>query len=280
MTTFIAERHTENTMETMHATPERNRISTGYRPLDEALHGGYPDSYAVLLSSPSCDERDLLTRRFLESEAEVGLTICLTRDFGRVADLAASYRDNFYVVVCNGSEAVPGVRNVVQTPGCNDLCSVNIAVSSILRRAESHLFDRQPRKLVIDMISDVLLSRRAVTTSRWLWDLIVRMKARGFTILGVFNPKMHPQEDAQAILELFDGHISIEQRESDGGSRRLARVRKMYACAYDRSYVELDRDDLMRSPRHLGQPEPYPLPPPTPTGRQQGVPVILRTLEK
>jgi len=120
---------------------------------------------------------------------------------------------------------------------------------------------RWPKKLVIDLISDVLLSRRAVTTRSWLWDLIVRMKARGFTILGVFNPEMNPTEDAQAILELFGGHISIEQRESDGGSRRLARVRKMYAFMYDRSKVELDFDDLMGPPRHMSQSESYPQPP-------------------
>jgi len=92
------------------------------------------------------------------------------------------------------------------------------------------------------------------------------MKARRFTILGVFNPEMHPTEDAQAILELFDGHISIEQRESDGGSRRLARVRKMYAFVYDRSNVELDFDDLIRPPRHTSQSESFPQPPPAPLG--------------
>ena len=112
----------------------------------------------------------------------------------------------------------------------------------------------------------MLLSRRAVTTRSWLWDLIVRMKARGFTILRVFNMEMHPTEDAQAILELFDGHISIEQRESDGGSRRLARVRKMYAFVYDCSNVELDCDDLMGPPRHMSQSEFYPQPPLAPPG--------------
>jgi len=241
----------------MHATLERPRVSTGYGPLDEVLRGGYPDSYAFILSSPSCDERDLLLRRFLESEAEGGLSICLTRDFGEVADLAAAYPDS-YAVVCHVPELVSGMRNVFQIPWYDDLFSVNIAVSSILQRVGPHLSGRWPKKLVIDLISDMLLSRRAVTTRSWLWDLIARMKARRFTILGVFNPEMHPTEDAQAIIELFDGHISIEQRESDGGSRRLARVRKMYAFVYDRSYVELDCNDLMGPPRHMSQSESYP----------------------
>jgi len=178
MTIPIAKRQTANATETMHATPERPRVSTGYGSLDEVLRGGYPDSYAFLLSSPSCNERDLLLRRFLESDAEGGLTICLTRDLGKVADLAVAYPDSFYAVVCHVPELVSGMRNVFQIPWYDDLFSVNIAVSSILPRAGPHLSGRWPRKLVIDLISDVLLSRRAVTTRSWLWDLIVRMKAR------------------------------------------------------------------------------------------------------
>ena len=131
----IAERHTANATETMHATPERARVSTRYGLLDEVLRGEYPDSYAFLLSSPSCDERDLLLRWFLESEAEGGLTICLTRDFGKVTDLAVMYPDSFYVVVCHVPELVSGMRNVFQIPWYDDLFSVNIAVSSILQRA-------------------------------------------------------------------------------------------------------------------------------------------------
>lgn len=246
MTTIQAESPAPNKAPTSHLASGRDRVSTGYPPLDRALHGGYPDGYAILLSSPSCDERDLLLRRFLESEAENGPTIYLTKDFSRVADLATAYRDSFYVVVCHGSDRAPGVENVVQTPASDDLCSINIAVSSILRKAEPHLFDRRPRKLVIDLISDVLLSRRAVTTRNWLWDLIVRMKARGFTILGILNPWMHPSKDVQALLELFDGHLSIGERRSDGGPRKLAKISKMYACEYDGSDVELDLDDLMR----------------------------------
>ncbi|RLC71340.1 MAG: hypothetical protein DRI26_05330, partial [Chloroflexi bacterium] len=172
-------------------------MSTGYKPLDEALHGGYPAGYAILFSSHEGDERDLLLRRFLEVDVGRGLTICLTKTFERVADLAAAHRDSFYVVVCHGSERVPKMRNVLQVPGCDDLCSMNIAVSKILRRA-FRLRGGRPRKLVVDLISDVLLSRGAATTRSWLWDLIVRVKARGFTILGAFNPAMHPSEDSQA----------------------------------------------------------------------------------
>jgi len=47
-----------------------HRIATGYEDLDNLLFGGIPDRYAVILTSSSCDERDLLIKRFLESGAK------------------------------------------------------------------------------------------------------------------------------------------------------------------------------------------------------------------
>ncbi|MFB0502932.1 MAG: FIST N-terminal domain-containing protein, partial [Candidatus Bathyarchaeia archaeon] len=41
------------------------RISTGYEDLDSLLFGGIPENYAVVLTSHSCDERNLLIERFL-----------------------------------------------------------------------------------------------------------------------------------------------------------------------------------------------------------------------
>jgi len=268
MTSLVADGPPADAEQLLTATRERGRISTGHRPLDVALHGGYPDGYAILLSSPSCDERDLLLRRFLEADADRGLTIYLTRDFGRVADLAAAHRESFYVAVCNGSEGVPDAGNVAQAPMCDDLCSMNIAISTILGRIQPQMLVRWPRRFVIDLLSDVLLSRRAVVTRSWLWNLLVRMKARGFTILAVLNPRMHPPEDAQAMLELFDGHIAIEERASDVGPKRSATVRMMYACEYDRSEVLLDRDVLMRPLRPSARSEPHPRLPWTTHGRR------------
>lgn len=43
------------------------RVSTGYKDLDSLLLGGIPENYAIILTSPSCDEKDLLIKRFLEA---------------------------------------------------------------------------------------------------------------------------------------------------------------------------------------------------------------------
>ena len=44
-----------------------SHITTGYEELNDLLYGGIPRDYAVLLTSPSCDERDLLIKSFLAS---------------------------------------------------------------------------------------------------------------------------------------------------------------------------------------------------------------------
>lgn len=43
------------------------RIATGHEGLDDLLFGGIPENCQVILTSPSCDEKDLLIRSFLES---------------------------------------------------------------------------------------------------------------------------------------------------------------------------------------------------------------------
>ena len=46
------------------------RVPTGYRELDRLLIGGIPENYPVILTSPFCDERDLLIKQFLEKGVE------------------------------------------------------------------------------------------------------------------------------------------------------------------------------------------------------------------
>ena len=49
-----------------------SRVATGHVDLDKLLYGGIPPNYSVVLTSPSCDERDMLVKSFLETGAEKG----------------------------------------------------------------------------------------------------------------------------------------------------------------------------------------------------------------
>ncbi len=48
------------------------RVSTGFADLDKLLFGGIPENYAVILESPSSDERELLIKKFLEAGVKKG----------------------------------------------------------------------------------------------------------------------------------------------------------------------------------------------------------------
>ena len=93
-------------------------------------------------------------------------------------------------------------------------------------------------------MSDVLLQHHAVTTRKWLGALLPDLKARGFTTLAVVNPEMHPLEEVQAILGLFEGEIRISERETTEGLEKTLRIRRLYNQRYLESELVLTREKL------------------------------------
>jgi hypothetical protein len=77
-------------------------VSTGYADLDKSLYGGIPPNYAVVLTSPSCDERDLLVKSYLETGAKKGeVAFYVTINPGSAKTLAEEFQSNFFLFVCN-----------------------------------------------------------------------------------------------------------------------------------------------------------------------------------
>ncbi len=72
-----------------------------------------------------------------------------------------------------------------------------------------------------------MLVHKRTTTRKWLSQLLPRLNNLGFTVLAALNPEMHPPSDVQAILDLFDGHIELTQREIENTPRMILRIRKM-----------------------------------------------------
>jgi hypothetical protein len=101
-----------------------------------------------------------------------------------------------------------------------------------------------PKRACIEIISDVLLQHHAVQTRRWLTDLITEMKSRGFTTLAVMNPKMHPSEEFNAILDLFDGEINIYEKEIQKGPDKFLKIKKMTNQKYLRDELFLNKERL------------------------------------
>jgi KaiC/GvpD/RAD55 family RecA-like ATPase len=210
-----------------------DRVTTGFKDLDSLLFGGLPKNYAVALTSPSCDERDMLIKRFLEAGARNGqVTFYVTVDPGSAKSLAEEFQSNFYLFICSPRadtmiESIETLPNVFKLKGVENLTEISIALTKALGTLDASL--NGPRRACLGIISDVLLQHHAVQTKRWLSDLIPELRSKGFTTLAVMNPQMLPPEEVQAILELFEGEISIHEKE---GLRKTVRIQKMYNQKY------------------------------------------------
>jgi len=222
-------------------------VSTGIAGLDKLLYGGIPPNYAVLLTSPSCDERDLLIRSFLETGAKKGeVTFYVTIDPGAAKPLAEEFQSNFYLFVCNpqADALVREAPNVFKLRGVENLTDIGIALTSAIHKLDPSL--KGSRRICISLLSDLLLQHHAVQTRRWLTTLITELKSNGFTILATMNPRIHPQQELEAILDLFEGEINIYEKETEKGLEKYLKIKKMSNQKYLDSELLLRREDLQK----------------------------------
>jgi KaiC/GvpD/RAD55 family RecA-like ATPase len=221
------------------------RITTGYEDLDNLLLGGIPENYAVVLTSPSSDERELLIKRFLEAGTRKGeITFYITVEPGIGRALAEEFPSTFYLFVCNprADVMIKSLPNVFKLKGVESLTDIDIALIKSFRMLDASLSG--PRRACIEIISDVLLQHHAVTTRKWLSGLLQDLRSKGFTTLAVVNPHMHPQEEVQAILGLFEGEIKVSEKETEKGIEKILRIRKLYNQRYLENELTLTRERL------------------------------------
>ena len=203
-------------------------IATGYADLDKLLIGGIPPSYAVVLASPSCDERNSLIKSFLETGAKQGeITFFVTIDPGAAKPLAEEYQSNFYLFVCNpqADAIIKSFGNVFKINGVDNLTNINMALTSAIRKIDP--LQKGPRRFCIEIIPDVLLQHHVVQTRRWLAALMPELRSKGFTTLATVNPQLHPPQELQAILDLFEGEINLYEKETEKGVGKYLKIKKM-----------------------------------------------------
>ena len=224
-----------------------NRVTTGYKDLDNLLLGGIPENYAVILTSPSCDERDLMVKRFLEAGVKKGqITFYVTREASGVRALAEEFQRNFYLFICNpqADTMIENLPNVFKLKGVENLTDISIALSSAFRRLDTSIGG--PKRACIEIISDVLLQHHAVQSRRWLTGLLPELKSKGFTTLAVMNPHMHTSEEVQAIVGLFEGEINIYKKKTKKGLEKFLKIDKMVNQKYSDSKLALRREKLQK----------------------------------
>lgn len=229
-----------------------DRLRTGFKDLDNLLFGGIPERYTVVLTSDNCDEKDLLIKRYLEAGAAEGkTTLYVTTDAAGVRSLAEDFTSSFYVLVCNPKldRATEDLPNVLRCCGVENLTEMNIALESTFRRLGKSKNDC--KRACLGIVSDVLLQHHAVQTRRWLTGLIPELRSLGFTTLALMNPHMHAAEETHAVLDLFEGEISIYEKERQTDILKYLRIKRMQNQRYLDSELPLRKTRLMTTPTTL-----------------------------
>jgi KaiC/GvpD/RAD55 family RecA-like ATPase len=219
-------------------------ISTGYVDLDKALKGGIPEAFAVVLVSPSYDERDLLLRKVVNSAISSGrLAILISNDISRTTDMASRYPNGFYALSPQADRISAHGPNLLKIPSIENLNEANISLGLVLRDVLARE-KATKRVMIIDILSDLLLRYKSTTTRRWLTDFVGKRKAEGFTIIATLNPLATTKEEAQSIIDFFDGVIEIFEKPLMERSRRFLMIKKMYGQRYSEDEVLMDKDKL------------------------------------
>ena len=222
-------------------------VATGYADLDKLLCGGLLSSRAVVLTSPSCNERNALINSFLKTGAEKGeVTFYVTIDPSVAKALAEEFQSSYYLFICNpqADTIVKEAPNIFKLKGVENLTDISIALTSAIRKLDPSL--KGPRRICIGLVSDVLLQHHAVQTRRWLTSLMTELKSNGFTTLVTLNPQMHPSQELQAILDLFEGEINIYEKETERGSEKFLRIKKMANQSYLKDELLLKEEDVQK----------------------------------
>lgn len=219
------------------------RLSTGFKELDVLLFGGIPENCSVILTSPSMDEKDNIVKKFLEAGVKNNeTTFCITVDLEKAKGLTKEPPSMISFMVCNpqADNVLQNAPNIYKFNGIENLTEIDISLTKYLRT----LPPTTPKRAFIEVVSDVLLQHHALTTRKWLSNLIATLKSKGFTILAVINPQMHPQEEIQAVLGLFDGELRITEKETPIKIEKMLRVRRLSGQKYLENELILTEENL------------------------------------
>jgi KaiC/GvpD/RAD55 family RecA-like ATPase len=240
----------EQSNEALAVVFDPNKVAFGQKIVDDAMYGGIPKNGVLLITSPACEEKEIIMTRFVETgldQSEVVVYVTTDDKFGQNDKIMQSQL--LYQVICNPQIDLGSlncsVENCVQVRGVERLTELSVALTTLLSNIEKISGQEYLKRLVIDILSDTLLSNQSVNTRKWLRETITKFKQKNFTILATLNPHMHSKEDVQSLLDLFDGQIEIYEKELEGETRMFMRVKRLNNSRYSSKEVQLVREDLL-----------------------------------
>jgi len=138
---------------------------------------------------------------------------------------------------------IQNLPNVFKLKGVENLTEIDIALTKAFRTLDPSS-QTGPKRICIEIISDALLQHHAVATRRWLSALLPTLKSKGFTTLAVIDPQMHPPEEVQAILGVFEGEIRVSEKETPEGTKQMLKIRKLHNQKYLENEIVLTKKSL------------------------------------
>jgi len=202
-----------------------DRVSSGTEELDSLLLGGIPEEYSVVLSGPPCDEREMMVKNFLDAGiTQKEVTFYVATEATGLESLLDN--PNFYLFLCNPKPktSVPDSPNVYRLQSKSDITNLGIALTKAIRNINQSI---TRKRICVYVLSDVLVNQGTKTTREWISGLITDLGAKGFTMLSIVNPRMHTSEELYAVLDLFDGEISIIQSDDPLDCKKSILVKKL-----------------------------------------------------
>ncbi len=214
-------------------------LSTGNSKIDNLLYGGIAPHTSVILNASQSRERDSFINKFLESGLKNNeITFYISCDPSFSKNLITEYPQKFHLIACYpiSDESQKSAPNVYKVNNITNLTEINITLTKAIRKLGAKDI---PRIAWINIVSDVLLQYGSVKTRKWLTDIMSMLMYDRFTILAIINPKIHPTEDVQALIDLFDGEIIINEIESTEGSERRLKIKRMNKQKYLNNEITL-----------------------------------------
>lgn len=205
---------------------------------------GLPQKYSLLLGAPACDERNMVVEQFIQLGLDKKLQMpypsyLVTSDVSFAESASLKFGDMLTVLVANPRATTTAKNLIPLTTGVQNLTSLNIELVKLVKdRAGSGA------RVILDVVSDVMLAQKMLMTRKWVSDLIPRFENWNFTVLGVFNPGLHSNEEVQSLIELFKGYVQIFEKDYQGKTRKLIAVRKMADLQYNENELVIEKEQL------------------------------------
>ena len=196
----------------------RSKASTGYDGLDAVLKGGFLNGSAVILCAPPSADVFGLLRGFLSASEPDARSLFISRGVSIRDDLQEDLAHTTFLVC---GERVPSSGNVLAGKGLENLTELSLDISEAVNKF-------QPKRVVIDVTSDLLLRHGPLQTRKWLSDQVSRLKSKAILTLALVNPSMHTQTEVSAVADLFDGMLEISERELNGQPTNFLFVKWMH----------------------------------------------------